>query len=218
MNNILNIIAYIAISTLLLVFILYATKFKNNTLPYKIFTIYAGLIAVCEWTCAYYLDVLQANNTFITHADTLLQFGLFSAIFYLLFKSKRQKIFALMSGSVIFSYFVLFYIINPKELMNENNLQKFVTSFILVLYCTMHLYNMLNDKRKQFYYITVGLLIYIVGSIIINLSSTIIVSLNNLELYSKIWVVNVLFYLVYQIFCIAEWKINYYKPTTIDEQ
>ena len=76
---------------------------------------------------------------------------------------------------------------------------------LLIVYATFHLYNLLNEK-KEFYYITTGLLIYLFGSTIVFLVANLLISLKSKFLFEQIYNLNVYLYVVYQLFILYDLK------------
>lgn len=92
-----------------------------------------------------------------------------------------------------------------------NLLEIFITSLPLIIYATFHLYNLLN-QIKEFYYITIGLLIYLFGSTIVFLSSNLLISLNSNLPFKIIYSLNVYLYIGYQLFILFDLtKKRYYE-------
>jgi hypothetical protein len=73
----------------------------------------------------------------------------------------------------------------------------------LIIYATFHLYNLLNEK-KQFYYINIGLLIYLFGSTIVFLTANLLLSLHYEKAFKEIYNLNVYLYVVYQLFILYD--------------
>ncbi|MCO6173922.1 hypothetical protein NHF50_02580 [Flavobacterium sp. NRK F10] len=66
-----------------------------------------------------------------------------------------------------------------------------------------HFYNILNEKRT-YYYINMGILIYLFGSTVVFLSGNII-SVLNFSTSKIIWELNSVLYVIYQILIMVEW-------------
>ena len=204
-----NIIGDTAVFFLILAFLLFVVKFKKQNKAYKIFTVYLAIISCCEiyYRVSY---LFTKNNIPVTHLDTLVQFLLLSWFFAEFIANQHKKRAIQIGGILVPLLFVIKFALNPKLLLKYDDYETFVTSMILVVYGTNHLYNMLNETKK-FYYVTVGMLIYMVGSIVIVLTGNILIALNDLKMYNKIWIFNNLFYLAFQIFVLYEWYKTYYK-------
>ena len=208
-----NIVGQFAIVCLVFAFFLFLFKYKKNNKSFKIYTVYLGLISLCEVSSAITRH-FHKNNMIIGHCDTTFQFILISLFFASMFTSQVQKkivyFFLVLLPLILFTRFAIY----PELLFKYDNVETFSTAMLLIVYATLHLYNMLN-REKKFFYVTVGLLIYIVGSTTIVLTGNILIALNDMKLYKNIWLFNVLFYLIYQLFVIFEWYKNYRQKPII---
>jgi positive regulator of sigma E activity len=68
---------------------------------------------------------------------------------------------------------------------------------------------MLNEK-KEFYYINMGVLIYLFGSTILFLVGNLTIVLSP-RMNKITWILNSILYIVYQIFILVEWKKSFSK-------
>ena len=101
------------------------------------------------------------------------------------------------------------FAVYPNLFFEFNLFEIFITSFPIIIYSTFYLYNLLN-KKKDFYYINLGLLIYLFGSTVLFLVGNLVAKLDN-NLNDIPWILNSVLYIMYQIFILAEWKINFSK-------
>ena len=72
-----------------------------------------------------------------------------------------------------------------------------------MIYSTFHLYNLLN-KEKYFYYINIGLLLYLFGSSIVFLSYRLLSMIASSEVTNITWSLNIYMYVIYQLFILKE--------------
>lgn len=146
---------------------------------------------------------IYKNNLFVSHFYFVLQFLLLSFFYYYLLREKMQRKVILVLLVLVFGLLTLQYSMNP-ELFDEFNLfEIFITSLPLIVYATFHLYNLLNEE-KQFYYINIGLLIYLFGSTIVFLTSNLLLSLKTYDSFDFIYNLNVYLYIVYQLFILYD--------------
>jgi hypothetical protein len=115
---------------------------------------------------------------------------------------KAGLVIGLLALSIQYAYDTsLFFKFNLFEI--------FITSFLLIIYATIHFYNMLNEK-KEFYYVNVGLLIYLLGSTILFLVGNLTAILSpKMSLFT--WILNALLIIINQFFILIEWKKSFYK-------
>lgn len=205
MNNFFADIGYLI---LLINVILFIKGFSNNGKAFKIFTIYSVLIFIIQ-IIVNVLNYLKINNLFLSHFYFISQFLLLSFFYLTILKINFQKkIIKLLLILCPFTS-MMQYIINPNLFFKFNLFEIFITSFPIIIFATFHLYNLLIEERK-FYYINLGILIYLFGSTILFLTGNLINVLST-ELKQLTWILNSALYIMYQLFILAEWKINFYK-------
>lgn len=145
------------------------------------------------------------NNLFISHFYFVLQFLILSFFYYFLMKEKIQKKTIMLLNIACSLLLVIQYSIDPKLFYTFNLFEIFITSLPLIIYSTFHLYNLLNEK-KEFYYINIGLLIYLFGSTIVFLTSNLLLSLKTYDSFDFIYSLNVYLYVIYQLFILFDLK------------
>ncbi|TDE45817.1 hypothetical protein E0I26_03780 [Flavobacterium rhamnosiphilum] len=205
-----EILAYIGYFILLLNLIFFFISFSNQGKAYKIFTLYLGLVFVVQ-ILAEILNQQKRSNLFLSHFYFIGQFIILSFFFLAILKEKHQKkivklglLFGLLALGIQYANDIsLFFRFNLFEI--------FITSFLLIIYATFHFYNMLNEK-KEFYYINMGILLYLFGSTILFLVGNLTIGLS-LGLRKTTWILNAFLYIVYQMFILVEWKKSFSNKT-----
>ncbi|OAB28885.1 hypothetical protein SAMN05444395_102390 [Flavobacterium fryxellicola] len=207
----LNIIAYIGYFILLLNLVVFIKTSSNQGKSYKIFILYLGVI-FCVQIAGSILAYHKTNNLFLSHLYFVGQFIILSFFFLAVLTNERQK--KIVKIGLIFGLAALAiqYSLNPSLLYKFNLFEIFITSFLVIVFATIHLYNMLGEA-KLFYYITVGLLIYLFGSTALFLTGNLMGEMSS-GVNKIIWILNVILYALYQLFILLEWKKNYYKRET----
>lgn len=199
-------LAYIGYFFLLLNLIVFLKGFSKNGKAFKIFTIYTGAILIIQLVSTI-LFKFRINNLFLSHFYFIFQFLLLSLFYYNLLKESLQKktvaIFIILCPLIL----IVQYLINNTLFFKFNLFEIFITSFLLIIYSTFHLYNMLNGKR-EFYYINLGILLYLFGSTVLFLVGNLMNSLSS-ELNELTWILNSILYIVYQMFILTEWKKSF---------
>lgn len=198
-----QILAYIGYSILLLNFILFFISFSNEGKAYKIFTLYLGLVFMVQ-ILAEILIQLKTNNLFLSHFYFVEQFIVLSFFYKNLFKDAFQKKMVNIGLIMGLSILGIQYGLNPGLFFKFNLFEIFITSFLLVIYSAFHFYNLLNSK-KEFYYINMGILLYLFGSTVLFLVGNLMTSLSP-KLNKIPWILNSFLYIVYQVFIFVEWK------------
>jgi hypothetical protein len=189
--------------------ILFSLGFFKNESPYKIFTFYLGVIFLIQ-VLSSVLSYMNINNLFLSHFYFIGQFVILS-FFYLNVLEKEGSQRKIVKSGLIIGLSVLgIQYFNDSSLFFEFNLfEIFITSFLLIIYATFHFYNTLNEK-KEFYYINMGILLYLFGSTILFLVGNLTNVLSSK--FTRIpWILNNFIYIVYQLYILVEWKESFSK-------
>ncbi|CAM4007218.1 YhhN-like protein [Flavobacterium jumunjinense] len=203
MNDIFADIGYLL---LLINMVFYLKGFSNNGRAFKSFVYYLIVIFIIQIVSSVY-QYFEVNNLFISHFYFLSQFFILRIFYYFLVKDKLQKKIIRITFSLCLLSLLIQYFISPTIFFGFNLYEVFITSFLLIIYSTFHLYNQL-DSKKEFYYINLGILIYLFGSTILFLVGNLMLKFDSK--YNKIpWILNSLLYIVYQLFILYEWKVSF---------
>jgi hypothetical protein len=195
---------YIGYFILFLNCIVLLKGFSKNGKPFKIFTVYS-LFMFSVQIAAHILVKMHMVNLFLSHFYFGLQFLLLSFFYYYLMKESFQKKTILIVLIVCSLLLVIQYLLDWSLFFKFSLFEIFITSLPLITYATFHLYNLLSEK-KQFYYITIGLLIYLFGSTIVFLTANLLISIKSRVVFEQIYNLNVYLYVVYQLFILYDLK------------
>ena len=175
---------------------------SKKSQEHKVFFVYCLSIFIIQMITNI-LFFLSINNIFLSHFYFIIQFILLSYFYYLLLNDTFQrKIIKIVSVGCL-SLLGIQYAIYPSKFFTFNLFEIFIMSLPLVIYATFHLYNLLN-KKKYFYYINIGLLLYLFGSTIVFLSYRLLVIMASKEIANITWDINVYMYIIYQLFILKE--------------
>lgn len=201
----------IALAILIINVILYFIGFFRNGKAYKFFCIYLLSIA----TIQVFMAILAAkshNNHFLSTYYLILRFIFLSFFFYYLFRSvavfKSNIVKYTSAAAVIF--LAIQYIADPGLYYVFNSVGFFVTSVLLIIYAVLYLYEMLSH-RLPFYYVTIGIFVYLISSALIFASAASMVTFND-DISMAIWLINAALFIVYQILIFLEWKKQFSIP------
>jgi len=197
---------------LLINFILYGLGFFRNKSAYKIFTVYL-FVLICIQLGARIIRQMGGNNLFLSHIYFVGQFIILSFFYLDLVKDQFQRKFIKIGFALVLLTLAIQYALKPELFLKFNLYEIFITSFLLIIYAVFHFYNML-DEKKEFYFINMGLLLYLFASTILFLVGNLTTKLSK-DLNMITWTLNAVFVIVYHVFFFYEWKINYYKKNTI---
>lgn len=191
--------------------IVYLSGFFKNGKAFKIFTIYIFVIFVIQ-VLTYLIYIQNLNNLFLSHYYFILQFILLSIFYISLFQDPAQK--KLVKTVLFVGLLVLLiqYLGDPSLYNKFNLFEIFITSFMIIIYAAIHFYNILNSN-KVFYFINMGVLIYLFGSTVLFLTGNLMASLTS-KYNSLTWTMNAFLYIVYQIFILVEWWKSFSKNRT----
>ncbi|MEO6174855.1 MAG: hypothetical protein ABIP27_06875 [Flavobacterium circumlabens] len=136
------------------------------------------------------------------------------AIFYfLLVKDVVKKKIILIGTSAGLLVLAIQYLFDPGMFSKFNLFEITITSLLVVFFALLHLYDMLTDK-KEYYFITVGIIIYLLASTILFLVGNLTIGLSeNLKFLS--WTLNAVLVLINQLFILYEWKKSFYKKAAL---
>lgn len=176
---------------------------SQRSMAFKYFSIYLG-VCLTIVTMTSILAYLKENNLFLSHFYFIGQFVLLSLFYRELFNSIQKKIVnaALL---IILSFLSFQYINNPKLFSKFNVFEIFITSFPIVGYSIIHLYNSLTKKGK-FMNINAGILVYISISTLIFILGDYLSLFRRNATIKNIWFINKVLYVVYLLLILLEWK------------
>ena len=208
---ILEIIADLGYLVLLLNTLLFSIGFFKKGKAYRIFISYLWIICLIQ-IMSKVLHFLRLNNLYLSHFYFILQFVSLS-FFYLnlqlnVFQKKIVKIGFVFCLTVLTCQYAL----NPGVFFEFNLFEIFITSFLLIVYATFYLFNLLNEK-KEFYYINFGILTYLFGSTVLFLVGDLVAKMKP-EFNDVPWLLNSILYVFYQILILLEFKVSFYKSKT----
>jgi hypothetical protein len=205
----LKIIIYIGYLLLGINFILFAIKLnKKRPRSVYIFTFYLLVMIVIQFFTNYLSNIGQ-NNLYLSHYYFIFQFILLSLFYLEIINNSYQR--KIIKIAIPFCLVVLGiqYFFNNDLYEKFNLLEIFITSFLIIIFSMFHFYNILNEK-KRYYYLNTGILLYLFGSTVLFMSGNLISRLD-LALSKIVWILNLLLYIVYQIFILLEWREIFYK-------
>lgn len=151
---------------------------------------------------------LEKNNLFISHYFLISQYVVLS-LFYSQFFNRKQRRYQVIISVIVFLILIIQYSTNPSIYYRFNLLEILLTSFPLVVYSIIHLYNSLS-KPGSYMFINAGVLVYLsICSLIFILGNL----MNTLDrsLTSNIWFLNRVFYTGYLLVFLIEWKKSLWK-------
>lgn len=213
MDEAIVIISNIGVAILTINTLLYFIGFSNHGKAYKYFCVYllcSCIIQVAMSALAY----KGYNNLFLSGYYMLSQFILVSGFFYQLFLPfNRQRSYLIKYVSfVVIIGLAIQYIFNTGLYFTFNPIGFLITSLVLITYAVLYIFELLSHKLT-FSYVTTGIFIYLISSILIFTLSTSTLALSN-DMFLVIWQINAVLFILYQLLILWEWK-QLFLPKTI---
>ena len=206
MDIINDILTYLSLAILLLNIFLYLKGYNlhRQAVAFKIFILYIiCMFAVLATSNVY--AMFSIDNLYLSHLYFISQFILLSLFYGRLFTRKQQLIAHIVCILVLIILGV-HYFMDPDLWYTFSLLEVFLTSFPLVIYSIIHLYNSLN-KKGAYLYINAGILMYLSSSTLIFLLGNYQFGLDE-STVSNMWFMNKVLYLFYLLLMLLEWKYN----------
>ncbi len=197
---------------IILIFInalLYLIGYKRykNVLAYKYFSWYLFISFIVSVTAFVYAK-FKITNLHFSHAYFISQFLLLSLFYRSLFKSNQKKYLVIIMVLVTL-ILAIQYALKPSLLYQFNLFEIFITSFPIVVYAAIHLYNSLNTVYV-YSLINAGVLIYITSStLIFILGNYISYEDMNSDIKRNIYLINKILYVVYLTLILIQWKTSF---------
>lgn len=154
------------------------------------------------------------DNLFVINIFVIGQMILLSLFYASILELKVQK--KIVKHSVCWALFILGvqFFIDYTQFLKFNLFAITITSLLIVAFALLHFYNMLTE-HKTYYYITIAVIFFMLGSTILYLVGNLTLSLSNDVKYLS-WTLNAFLFLIYQLFILYEWKISFSKKFSSD--
>lgn len=204
---ILDILAYLGNFLLFVNVLQFFKGFSKNGKAFKILAFYLILMFFTQISVST-LKLLSINNLFLSHFYFIIQFIMLSCFYLNLNMNDLQKRIIKISLFFCIALLVIQYTLDAEQFFKFNLFEIFITSFLIIIYAVFYLYNLLDQKEKKFYYINLGIIIYLFGSTVLFLAGDLL-TLHALRLEISIWVLNALLFIIYQILIFVEWKKSF---------
>jgi hypothetical protein len=188
--------------------LLYLRGFSTRGKAFKIFTCNLILVFIVQ-VISGILKELHIHNLVLSHFYFTGQFIILSFFYHTILNETYQKKVVKIGFFIGLLALTVQYVYDPSLFFKFNLFEIFITSFLLIVYATFNFYNMLNEK-KEFYYINMGLLLYLFGSTVLFFVGNLTAKLS-VELSYFTWTLNAFLVIVYQLFILMEWYKSFSK-------
>ncbi len=161
------------------------------------------LAALLLEVIAYVLFLNARNNMFVFHIHTYLEFSCFALIYYRLTTHQFIKLFIQIT-SFLFIVFSVFYTFQL-EFIQLNPTQRLIEAIILVVFFFLYFAETISNNKipfvewNPFFLLTIGLLIYFVGTTLIFISLDEMNEFGNVSLWAIHSLLNVMLNIFYTI-------------------
>jgi hypothetical protein len=200
------VLSQIGLLILLINVLLYSAGFFSNGKAYRIFAAYLFIICIIQVL----MEVLASrtiNNHFLSGYYLFFQFILLSGFFYTLNLSKAKKAVILYLSLLTVAVLFVQYWLHPDLYYGINSWGFLGTTIILVLYSVLYIFEHLTQKLP-FFYVTVGIFIYLISSSLIFASASAVVTFSY-QTYANVFNINAVLFILYQLLILWEWKMAY---------
>jgi hypothetical protein len=150
---------------------------------------------------------LHKNNLFLMNLFFIGQMIVLGLFYSSLMNYRSQKI-------VIYSTMALNVItigvqtwLDHGQFFKYNLLVIVITNLSVIVFAVLHLYNMLTSEKK-YYYITIGLILYLLASTLVFIVGNINAKLND-NVKFILWIFNSFLVIVYYLFILYDWKVSF---------
>ena len=157
---------------------------------------------------------MRIKNLFAVNIFFIGQMILLGLFYNSLFHIKSQKILIKISLAIALLSLIIEFILDSSEFLKFNLFEITLTSLIIVVFALIHFYNMLTET-KQFYYVSIGVVFYLLTSTVLFLIGNLSSELSN-DLKYVTWVFNAFLVLVYQFFILYDWIKSFSKRAAIN--
>jgi hypothetical protein len=205
-------IIYSGYLLLLVNLILYSYSFfikKKGISFYVVFLVFSFLLQMISEV----LFLLKMNNLVLFNFFFIGQMVLLGLFYNKLMQTIRQKTFIICS--IILGLMVLSvnFFLEPSQFFKFNLFQIALTSLLVVVFAMMHLYNILAGE-KEFYYVTIGMIIYLLGSTVLFFVGNLTIGLST-DFKFFTWTLNATLVVLNQLFVLFEWKNSFYEKKAV---
>lgn len=197
---------YLAYTVLLLNLSLYAISFFKKEKVNGFFLVYLLFATIMQLSMEVFYH-LHKNNLFLMNLffiGQMILFGFFySSLMYL--RNQKTIIHTIMAlnATVIGVQSWLDY----EQFFQYNLFVIVITNLSVIVFAVLHLYNMLTSEKK-YYYITSGLILYLLASTLVFIVGNINAKLND-NVKFILWTFNSFLIVVYYLFVLYDWKVSF---------
>lgn len=197
---------YLAYTVLLLNLSLYAISFFKKEKVNGFFLVYLLFATIMQLSMEVFYH-LHKNNLFLMNLffiGQMILFGFFySSLMYL--RNQKTIIHTIMALNV--TVIGVQSWLDYEQFFQYNLFVIVITNLSVIVFAVLHLYNMLTSEKK-YYYITSGLILYLLASTLVFIVGNINAKLND-NVKFILWTFNSFLIVVYYLFVLYDWKVSF---------
>ncbi|MBF4467058.1 hypothetical protein [Flavobacterium sp. LC2016-12] len=205
---------YFGYFILIINFVLYTFSFFQKGKANVFFVAYLGFSFLMQFTMEF-LYHLKKNNLLVMNSFFIGQMVILGLFYRSLYNLDVQKKFVVVALTLVLVLLIAQNAFDPNLLFKFNLPQITVTSLLIVVFALIHFYNILTEK-KQYYYITVGVVIYMFGATVLLLLGNLTTGLSDDFKYIS-WRINAVLVIVYYFFVLFEWIKSFSNKNSITD-
>jgi len=196
-------IIYLGYFILFIDLILYTYSFFREKEANVFFVVYLAFSFVlqCSMEIMYHF---RLNNLFLVNIFIIGQMILLGLFYTSLFNLKSQKRFVIISVVVAMVILAIQFIMDWNQFLRFNLFEITLTSLLVVIFSLIHFYNMLTES-KRYYYISVGVVFYLLASTVLFLIGNLTHNLSN-EFKFLSWQLNSVLIVIYYTLFLYDWR------------
>ena len=198
-----KITAYFGIFLLIVNFLFFLFIVFKQKKAVKTFMFYLLAMVLIQITSVVY-SYHSLPNLYLSHFYFILQFLILSYFYFEILKTNFQKKVVKIAVPVCLTLLGIQYYLNPDLFYKYNTFEIFITCIMIIIYSMFHFYNILNEK-KQYYYINIGIFVYLFGSTFLFMVGNLINTMNS-DFGHITFILNNVLYLFYQVYILIEIK------------
>ncbi|MCZ8228277.1 hypothetical protein [Flavobacterium sp.] len=150
---------------------------------------------------------LHKNNLFLMNLYFIGQMFLMGLFYGSLTCMKVQKRIIYSTTALVLTGIGIQSWFDYEQFFQYNLFVIVITNLSVIVFAIFHLYNMLSSEKK-YYYVTIGLLMYLLATTMVFVVGNINAKLNN-EVKFMLWTFNSILVVLYYLFILYEWKVSF---------
>ena len=197
---------YLSYSILVLNLSLYAISFFKKEKVNGFFLIYLLFATIMQVSmeALYHLHVKNLILMNLFFIGQMIVLGLFYSSL-MNYRSQKIVIYSTMALNAITIGVQTW--LDHGQFFKYNLLVIVITNLSVIVFAVLHLYNMLTSEKK-YYYVTIGLILYLLASTLVFIVGNINAKLND-NLKFILWIFNSFLVIVYYLFILYDWKVSF---------